>query len=693
MEIKTDELISEQQYLESFIQNNNDKNLTEEEFNLFRIYNFIKINLKDNIESNKTYIIPNSKILGKELIELSFKVSLFSGIIYYNNNQYIFSPEARIINIHHKNETLTKFIYNSFQLQNILDNLEITSFFVELDRNSNVSINEANDAFLDKSIVDIYSDDRPRILSKKNFQNRFKENIMEIKDISFNSYIYFENDSNKKFIFSKIYDDYSNKIINFVISQRKILFFLGQRRNSKSVFFNLLPMAISPNVRSLYLDIKTIGKLADIKTIKRLLYYEMLNLAANENEVQQIYNMKIFKDIKFSKALILVKEIISKLLIGYNNTFSSKYILVIIDNLYLQEKDELILNDIIELIKNNNKFKLVISGEGMFFVNKIKQAFLYKFLGDTPEDLLFFIFDNNLCNVIENNIDEEINYLNKYKIQELIHIISLDDKEIDNPQIILNSLNYFRDIPFYFNIYFNINSYTIQFKIENKTFRDALNKVVDYHIKKTELESIMSRNYFPRNIYGISEELLIILLLKYNKFNIKNLFFEFIIIVKEVNNIKYGIKGKFIKKLDYFQNVLILQEKYNGENYDFLIIQSLAKYRFLIFVQVGVDKNFKEIKGHYNNLKINEKSYIVNLENYFDCKIDDIYLLYIFDEDTQKEKGPNASSGSKICQRHNINFLIYSFNDRALKSFNNDKYNSINGGYYNPDFTLKDITI
>ena len=286
MEIKTDELIPEQQYLESFIQNNNDKNLTEEEFNLFRIYNFIKINLKDNIESNKTYIIPNSKILGKELIELSFKVSLFSGIIYYNNNQYIFSPEARIINIHHKNETLTKFIYNSFQLQNILDNLEITSFFVELDRNSNVSINEANDAFLDKSIVDIYSDDRPRILSKKNFQNRFKENIMEIKDISFNSYIYFENDSNKKFIFSKIYDDYSNKIINFVISQRKILFFLGQRRNSKSVFFNLLPMAISPNVRSLYLDIKTIGKLADIKTIKRLLYYEMLNLAANENEMK-----------------------------------------------------------------------------------------------------------------------------------------------------------------------------------------------------------------------------------------------------------------------------------------------------------------------------------------------------------------------------------------------------------------------
>ena len=83
----------------------------------------------------------------------------------------------------------------------------------------------------------------------------------------------------------------------------------------------------------------------------------------------------------------------------------------------------------------------------------------------------------------------------------------------------------------------------------------------------------------------------------------------------------------------------------------------------------------------------------INLENYFDCKIDDICLLYIFDEDTQKEKGPNASSGSKICQRHNINFLIYSFNDRALKSFNNDKYNSINGGYYNPDFTLKDITI
>ena len=36
----------------------------------------------------------------------------------------------------------------------------------------------------------------------------------------------------------------------------------------------------------------------------------------------------------------------------------------------------------------------------------------------------------------------------------------------------------------------------------------------------------MSRTYFPRNVYGISKELLIILLLKYNKFKINSLLFK-----------------------------------------------------------------------------------------------------------------------------------------------------------------------
>ena len=165
-----------------------------------------------------------------------------------------------------------------------------------------------------------------------------------------------------------------------------------------------------------------------------------------------------------------------------------------------------------------------------------------------------------------------------------------------------------------------------------------------------------------------------------------NLVFEekFIVEIKEIYSIKNGIDGTFWKNLDYMENVLIIQQKYNGPKYDFLIIQSLQKYRYAIFVQVGQDKNLLDIKTQYNNLKDNKNEYIEQLEKYFKCKIDGISLFYIFDEDSQKEKGANQNSGSKICNRYGIDYLLYSFNDKCLKSYEpkTKTYYSINNGYF-----------
>ena len=125
----------------------------------------------------------------------------------------------------------------------------------------------------------------------------------------------------------------------------------------------------------------------------------------------------------------------------------------------------------------------------------------------------------------------------------------------------------------------------------------------------------MRRNYFQRNVYGITEELLNILLWKYNKFKINSLFLkeENIIEVGEINKLKsnYSLdkfKGKIIKE----DNHLICQRNY----------------------------------------------YLTHLCKFFGFKINYISLLYIFDEDTQKElKKPNEKSGSKYCIRHKIDFL------------------------------------
>ena len=132
-------------------------------------------------------------------------------------------------------------------------------------------------------------------------------------------------------------------------------------------------------------------------------------------------------------------------------------------------------------------------------------------------------------------------------------------------------------LPNYFRIYFNEESYNIKLSIENEIFLTALKKHTDFYITQNQIDTVMNRKLFPRNVFGISEELLIILLLKNNKFELKTLVFEekFIVQIKEINGIKNGMTGNFWKKLEYGENVLSIQEKYNGPKYDLAIIQSL----------------------------------------------------------------------------------------------------------------------
>ena len=198
----------------------------------------------------------------------------------------------------------------------------------------------------------------------------------------------------------------------------------------------------------------------------------------------------------------------------------------------------------------------------------------------------------------------------------------------------------------------------------------------------------MSRKYFPKNVYGISEELLIILLLKYNKFDIKSWIFksENIIEVQEINKLKnHYLVDKFAGVKIKDDNYMICQRKYNGENYDLLIIQSTISSKYAIFVQIGVDKTKADIQKQYQDLSLNSKKYLNCLIDFFGFNIEYITLLYIFDEDTQNGlRSPNEKSGSQLCINFGIDHLLYSFNDNALKKYNKDtkEYRSINGKNY-----------
>ena len=161
---------------------------------------------------------------------------------------------------------------------------------------------------------------------------------------------------------------------------------------------------------------------------------------------------------------------------------------------------------------------------------------------------------------------------------------------------------------------------------------------------------------------------------------------ENLIEVEEINKLKniYSL-DKFKGKINEEDNYLICQKNYNGENYDILIIQSLKKSKIAIFCQIGVDKKETDILKQLKDLKENSQNYLKYLYNYFGFKVDYISLLYIFDEDTQKElKSPNEKSGSKYCIKYKVDFLVYSFADNALKKYDiqNGDYYSINGNNY-----------
>ena len=178
----------------------------------------------------------------------------------------------------------------------------------------------------------------------------------------------------------------------------------------------------------------------------------------------------------------------------------------------------------------------------------------------------------------------------------------------------------------------------------------------------------MKKNFFPRKDYGIAEELLIILLLKYNKFNVQHMNFKEknFIEIEEINKIKDFMQINYSYHLNNNENLLITQKNYYGQNYDLLIIQKIDNKINAIFVQIGLDKTKTEIKKIKTDLVENINEYKKGLKA-FGFNVDNFYLLFIFDEETQRSLY-NKNSGTNICFNNKIDFLVYSFQDFCLKS-------------------------
>lgn len=675
---KTDIVIGENEY--TYLMNNiNLQNLSSLDSNLdLDLFRISKATEKIEMKECCTYIINAKYKYNIKLNPIKFHTEeFFNDEIIYNGKLYNLNDKSRFIKFHFNLFIKVRFVIDSFYLEKILEEYKIPSFTVSTGRNSNVSINDAKSAFDDINIVDIFCEKKSNIMTKENFDKRIPEAIYFIKDITLNMGIYFKDDAENKVISLKEYKNYKIKLFDFLQSfNHSTMFFLGPKGCSKSVFLNMLTKALYlRNWTKLYINMKYIKQLDDAKTLKKTLYREFLYSILEEEEINKVYNWRIFDKISINENTNFVSKLIEEF-IKLHQIYIKKNIVVIIDNYIIEnEYEQKDLENIINYMKTQNykKCKLIISGEGKFFSNKLRNYFLGESEKLKNEEVIFMKIQNvpkfNYF-IIDEKAEkklllEESEYLKQYSFHSLFYCYNYDNKNISFEEF--KKLVFFETFPNYLNI--SKEKDIIKFNLISEIYRKALNDKIEFDVQEKSLKIIMEKKYFPRTAYGIAEELLIILLLKYNKFKIPYLNFEGknFIEVEEINNLK--LAPKFVKKYNIEENkcFLITQSKYNGPNYDILIIQNIENKIRAIFVQIGVDKSKTEIQKIRTDLITNINYYKNNLQKSFNFNIDSVYLLFIFDEETQKIIPKNKLSGSKICLTNKIDFYLYSFQDYTLK--------------------------
>ena len=701
---------NESQYIRESVDKDFLTELSGLEFDLYRISKATKdIVLKKNsnylIKAKILYQVNSDKNIFPQikLKEIRFVTRLNNKSIKYQEKIYYLSEKSRIIKFHSLGQNISKrFVIDYYYLESILEELKAPTFTVSVGRSSDVSTNDILSIFENEEINEIFCHKKSDIMTIENFRKRnIPEDKKYIKDINLNSNKYFGIDANNIIIFPDEYQNHFTEISKSLFSiNETVIFFLGPKRCSKSIFLGLLTSElIDRDWGKLYINMKYIKEQKNALETKKVLYKEFLYAALKENDVQKIYNWRIFDSVKIRPNTQFINELIKAFVEFHIGEFSTKLV-VIIDNYIIEKENEQTdLENIIDYFKriNKNYYKLIVSGEGKLFNQKIKHFFLREKDHLRTETLIFmhlnafpeFIVGNDNEKKIRILAEEEV-YLKKFSFHSLFHCYNCDDK-VFSPKEFRN-FNFFESFPNYLNIFYTENN--IKLSLASKIFEEALNSEISFEIQSMSLTYLMNRELFPRSTYGIAEELLIILLLKYNKFKILYLDFKKknFLEVEEINKIKDNQTFFNNQKIILEKNecYLITQKKYNGENYDILIIQKIDNEVNAIFIQIGVDKSEAEIQKHLTNLKDNIHQYKKGLKVRFDFDIDKFYLMYIFDEETQRTQNI-GSNGSSICLNNDIDFLVYSFQDTKIK-FTTDLKNYFALQYFKPKYEVTEKT-
>ena len=300
------------------------------EADLFRISKATE-NIQLNIFCN--YYIKPKQIFNINLNEISFRTEDYADEIYFNGESYTLSYKSRFISFHLYNGlTKVRFVIDSFYLQKILDEYKAPSFTVSVGKNSNVSIDDIKFVFNDISIVDIFCEKKSNIMTLENFKKRIPMTIKLIKDINLNTDVYFKDDAENNVIFLDEYQTYKNAFFNFIQSRNhSTMFFLGPKGCSKSILLNMFTKLLYfRKWTKLYINMKYIKKTTDPKTIKKILYKEFLYAILEEEEINTVYNWRIFDKISIKSNTNFISELIHQFIDSHELYIKKKLLLLLI---------------------------------------------------------------------------------------------------------------------------------------------------------------------------------------------------------------------------------------------------------------------------------------------------------------------------------------------------------------------------
>lgn len=650
----------------------------EKDHILKKIFDYISTNT--NIEKGKTYFI-NS---------ISFTVSLDRiDTVIFENEYYYFHPKSRdvlfINEIRKKKKTI--FVYN----EDVIDNYMNKEMFQTFSLNDSMNSETDTSEFLNGDSDIIIFGKESKILTKETFRQFActTRKIETIQNLSINSHYYYPKNYKDFFYLFKEYLNYSTQISKIIRkhNNHSIIQLFGPKNCSKSIFLLYLSYYFNRNKRgTFYINYEYLDK--NKNKIREILYNELLYSAINEENVKKIYDLRLLDKLEtenlMTNLLFLIKFYLEKM--DMNNFNFNK--IIFLDNIKNLKSDDVItLEKIINEIKSStNKCSLIICGDGEFFNKNIRTKYEKK--SDQIEILkleldniiinqketinnnefqyfkntMFFVKGNNSkynINDKDELINKELEYCKQFEFYYLFFCLEYNNNIFTPKEF--SEFTIFDYMPNYYSIFEDENKVII--KLNNEVFEEAIKQQISFKVERGLYDKILFDKNFPRTTFGVAEEFLIILLFKYNKFNLLNLHItkENIIEVEKIALIKDMFPAP--KTINKFSSILVHQKDFKGEFYDLIIIHVNRKYSTAIFIQIGTDKSLDQVKEIEKDFNTYKKDYMNKLNSIFGINVQKISLLFIFDFDTQTKR---EATGIKACEYRNIQYYLFSLRDHRL---------------------------